>query len=514
MSTKSFEYENIEDRYDPEPYFSLLDLYFENNKNVLVKHHINSFNQFIEETIPNILQGSPNVIFEKTSGTKLIRYRLTYDDLAILAPSLETDDIPIRPLDALQRDITYASKYTATVTQWQDTIDLINGTTQTVMIEQPEKDVAISRIPIMVGSKFCTLNLIPEICTDHCRFDQGGYFIIKKSEKVVVSVSSMIQRKPLVFTKKHQNNLHYYVIVLSRSVESYSGNIQTFNIVLKKDNTLTLDITQIKDVSVFVLLRALGLEDDESIVNAILDPSKDKEILNQLYLCMNSKNTTTMNREDAVRNLMYKIKTTKSYSKTDTELEFEQRKQHLFTIIGKNILPHVVSNTDDIQLDMLQKAYYICYMIKKLLKCYIKNNNEVEELRGCDDRDSMINKRIELTGVLLGNLYEQFQKKMHGDLNKIFKTKNKDDKRPLNIIKYIKPNTIQQRLRQALTSGDFGGKNKKGLSQPLNRMNHLHTMSYLRKIVTPTVDASTNKMTSPRFPHNTQYGMIDRKSVV
>ncbi len=39
-------------------------------------------------------------------------------------------------------------------------------------------------------------------------------------------------------------------------------------------------------------------------------------------------------------------------------------------------------------------------------------------------------------------------------------------------------------------------------------MNHLHSASYLRRVITPTVDASTNKMTSPRHLHNTQYGSM------
>ncbi len=173
------------------------------------------------------------------------------------------------------------------------------------------------------------------------------------------------------------------------------------------------------------------------------------------------------------------------------------------------ILPHVSSGTNNPKIDMLYKAYYICYMIHKLLKCYTKNSKDVEEYRGCDDRDSMVNKRILLTGTLLGSLFKQFYEKMINDCNKIFRTKNADDKKPPNIIPHIKANTIEQGLRQALSTGVFGTQSLKGLSQMLNRMNHLHSLSYLRRVITPTVDASTNKMTSPRHLHNTQYGSVD-----
>ena len=37
-----------------------------------------------------------------------------------------------------------------------------------------------------------------------------------------------------------------------------------------------------------------------------------------------------------------------------------------------------------------------------------------------------------------------------------------------------------------------------------SRLNYLHSASYLRRIITPTIDARTNKMTGPRHLHVTQ----------
>ncbi len=107
-------------------------------------------------------------------------------------------------------------------------------------------------------------------------------------------------------------------------------------------------------------------------------------------------------------------------------------------ILTQFILPHVTSGTNNPEIDMIYKAYYIGYMIHKLLKCYLKDQRITEENRGCDDRDSMINKRIELSGILLGTLFDQYFKKMLNDCNKIFKSKNVDDKKPPNIVPHIK----------------------------------------------------------------------------
>ncbi len=54
----------------------------------------------------------------------------------------------------------------------------------------------------MVGSSYCNLIRSPSLAKKHCKYDAGGYFIVNGSEKVVLSLESIIHRKPLVFTKK------------------------------------------------------------------------------------------------------------------------------------------------------------------------------------------------------------------------------------------------------------------------------------------------------------------------
>jgi DNA-directed RNA polymerase beta subunit len=509
MDKKSAETEDIVP-YDPEPYFGILDLYFEQNKQVLVKHNIDSFNQFIEEIIPNILQSGENVISEKITENKVIKYRLTFDDLGLKPPMMDNEEELLFPLDAIHKNLSYSSKYTATITQWQDITDINTGVTETKMVGNAEKDVPIAKIPIMVGSAYCNLIRYPHMQNKHCKYDMGGYFIVNGNEKVVLPIESMILRKPLVFIKKEQKILNYIVQVQSRPSTQLVGNIQIFAIRLKKDNSLVLRVAFFKEISVFILMRVLGLEKDEDIVNAILDMNKDKAMINQLLIAMNTNGASVATREEAIEILINSLKSAKTYTETNPELKAQQKKQHLFHVLTNNILPHVTSNTGNKETDMLYKAYYIGYMINKLLKCYLKDQSNVsseeKENKSCDDRDSMINKRVELNGILLGGLFDQYFKKMLNDCSKIFRSKNIDDKKPSNIISHIKPNTIEQNLRQALSTGVFGSQARKGLSQMLNRFNWLHTLSYLRKFLSTTIDASTNKLTGPRFFNNYQYG--------
>lgn len=499
-------------KYDPEPYFELLDLYFQKNKQIPVKHHIDSFNQFIEEMIPKIIQGSDNVISEKLTDTLNIRYRLTFDDFGLLPQTSDNGEKLMYPIDALQKNLSYSSPYTATITQWQDITDINTGRTTSKIVHGPEKNVPFAKIPIMVGSSSCNTTRKPDINKKQCKYDTGGYFIINGNEKVVLSVESVVPRRPLVFTRKDQNSLTYYVKVNSRPATQFTGNIQTFTILRKKDGSLVLQIPWFKEISIFTLMRALGMETDEDITNCILDPAIEKTMLNELSISMNAKNAPSLTREEAIETLMNNFRSSKTYTDINPEIALEQKRNHLMKILSQYILPHVTSGGDSQDLDMLYKAYFIGRMIHKLLKGYLTGtaiSKETDENKGVDDRDSMVNKRVELSGNLLGALFDQLFKKMLNDCSKIFKVKNADDTKPPNIINHIKPNTIEQGLRQALSTGSFGTNTTKGLSQMLNRMNHSHFTSSMRRLITPTADASTNKLTGPRHLHNTQFPSLD-----
>lgn len=499
--------------YDPEPYFTLMDLYFERDNQVLIEHQINSFNQFVDEIIPSIITSGENVIGEKASEDKktIVRDRLVFEDYGPRPAMLENDEGYMYPHDALQKKLSYTNPYVATISQYRDIIDVSTGKKTTKLIDKPDKDVPFAKIYTMVKAKTCNHVLKPDSSKKHCKYDAGGYFIVGGSEKVILSVESIIDRKPMVFVKKDQNSFVYYVQVRSRPSTQFVGNVQTFSIKIKKDKSIVLEYKPFKEISVFTLMRALGLESDKEIIRSILDENKEKEMLNFMNIVFNTQSNTGTNvpltTEASIETLLQNLRS-KIYSGSDPELQQQQRRTHLMKMLSQYILPHVVSGTNDPRIDMMHKAYYIGYMIHKLLKCYLKGTKDIEETRGCDDRDAMYNKRIDLPGILLGSVFEQSFKKMLNDCQKIFKQKIKDDKNPPVIISSIKHNTIEQGLRKALSQGVFGSQMRKGLSQMFSRLNHSHSASYLRRIISPTVDASTNKMTAPRHLHVTQFNKV------
>jgi DNA-directed RNA polymerase II subunit RPB2 len=79
-----------------------------------------------------------------------------------------------------------------------------------------------------------------------------------------------------------------------------------------------------------------------------------------------------------------------------------------------------------------------------------------------------------------------------------------------NVYKIVKSTTIENGIKRALATGDFGIKNtastKVGVAQVLNRLTYISSLSHARRINTP-IDKS-GKLIPPRKLHNTQWGYI------
>jgi DNA-directed RNA polymerase II subunit RPB2 len=138
-----------------------------------------------------------------------------------------------------------------------------------------------------------------------------------------------------------------------------------------------------------------------------------------------------------------------------------------------------------------------------------------------DDRDAYQNKRIELTGTLLNNLFRNYFNKVVKDIQKQVireinngSWKSSEDYTNIitltNIYKIVKSSTIENGLKRALSTGDFGIKhlnsNKVGVAQVLNRLTYVSTLSHLRRINTP-IDKS-GKLIEPRKLHGTSWGFL------
>jgi DNA-directed RNA polymerase II subunit RPB2 len=102
-------------------------------------------------------------------------------------------------------------------------------------------------------------------------------------EKVVMSMEKMVDNKILVFSKKdpsYENGLIYTAQINSRR-NDWSDNLQILTIKNRKDGVFTVSTSsQLVDIPLFILMRALGLEADMDIISRITFDLDDTKMLN------------------------------------------------------------------------------------------------------------------------------------------------------------------------------------------------------------------------------------------
>ncbi|ARF10992.1 DNA-directed RNA polymerase subunit beta [Hokovirus HKV1] len=492
-------YDEFNKIYNENNIYKLIDLYFK-QKNRMFNHLIYSFDRLIEYDIITFLKNENNHYFYEAYDNNMIyRYKFIYDNIVIKPPHNEKTKELISPYEARLKNLTYKLLYECSISQIQE-IEDINTNTITSKILGTEHNFPIGYVPVMTGTKYDTPNIKKEFQKTECKFDPKGYFIVSGQEKALMSLERLIDNKPLVFIKKESNTTIHTVQVNSKS---FTTDIrQIINIILKKESILTIKVPILQEIPVVILLRALGIESDKDIIDSIVYDNNDKDMLSLMRIVIeNSKNefgNKIYSQEDALLYLSNKIRTTRKYKYNDNDPEIRnlEKRTYLMSLFNNALLPHMEFRS------LLEKARYFGLMINKLLQCYL-------ERIGPDDRDSFQNKRVDLPGNLLYEVFKQNYKKMLGELTKIYKKRDKDKQFHINppvIIGQLKISIIDQGFKTALSKGTID--NKEGVSQMLPRMSYLQTIAALRRINSPTAKASTNKLTGPRHLHPSQIAFL------
>lgn len=474
----------------------LKDLYFKQPQ-ILFDHLFRSYHQFVDEIIFNSLVNEPNYFYENITPEIIYRYGFKFENPRIKPPTYENDNEIMFPKNARKHHLNYFSPLIVTVSQYQEKIDLITGEKNFTTIGNKVDNVDIANIPIMVRSNFCSTNLKKDVNSGECKNDPGGYFIVNGQEKVIVSIEKMVDNKILVFSKKDTSYPQgfYHTAQINSKRYNWNDTLQIVTMKNKKDGSISVTTSQLSDIPLFVILRAMGLESDKEIISRITNNLEDNPMLNLLRKSMISstdlENNPIKTVEEAKIFLMSKLRKNRRISQIDEEIQMIQKKMYLEKILRQDILPHLGE-------DILKKANYLCYMANKLLTVRLKR-------KPADDRDSYNNKRIETPGVLLGQLFRQNLRKMLNEIGKLFKKKNNSDTEPINMISQIKSTTIEQGMKTGLATGIWGiNRTKKGVAQALARLTWLQSLSYLRRVMAPSLDASTSGVVSIRHLNNIQ----------
>ena len=476
----------------------LIKLYFK-QPNILYEHLFSSFHQLIEEIIPYSICKENNYFYESIDNNTIYLHGFKCSNVRIKPPTNQSNNDMLSPKEARTKHLKYFATIIADVQQFVEKEDMVTGNKTLTQVGEMEKDVNVASIPIMIKSKYCS-TYIKNNLMGECKYEPGGYFIVNGKEKLVMSIEKMADNKILIFSKNDPSVVDgkTYLAHINSRLDDWSDNLQILTIKNRKHGDLVLSNSQFNDIPIFIIMRALGLESDMDIISNCAYNLEDVEILNILrpsIIAVDENNIQLKTKEEACNYLITKLKRNKRISQNDENLAIIQKKMYLDKVLRKDLLPHLGE-------DVPKKIRFLGLMVNKLLMVLLKRKQ-------LDDRDGFDNKRIETPGVLIGQLFRQNWKKLLNEIQKNFKRKNQSDEKPINMINQIKPSIIEQGIKTALSTGIWGmNRTKKGVAQSLQRLSWIKALSDLRRIMSPSLDASTQKVTSIRHINNITYGFI------
>lgn len=510
--------------YIEAPWTVIESFYDNNHLDRLVRHQIESYNNFVSCQITRTIEmfNPVRIVSENDYDPKSKQYRLeitiNFTNFSIYRPQIHENNGAIKlmfPQEARLRNFTYASAMTVDL-NIQYTIrggeNLSNVQTQYKCIPK----VHIGKLPIMLKSNICILNQynhFETFKTGECRYDPGGYFIINGSEKIVLGQERACENKVQCFNISKNNTKYTWLAEIKSIPDDKCISPKQINMMVSSKNNgfgypIYIQIPRIKQpIPIFIVFRALGVISDKEICDKILLSFDDNALIQDKLKFLQASIIEANNYLTFEECLKY-ITSHAMYTPINMDKETGNKKKTEFTldIINNDLFPHCKNKT--------KKIYFMGYMANKLI------SHAMEIYKG-DDRDSYLNKRIDTTGILLNNLFRNYFNKLVKDMEKqILKEinngswKSTDDYMSIinltNIYKIIKSNTIENGLKRALGTGDFGIKNtnsnKVGVAQVLNRLTYVSTLSHVRRISTP-VDKS-GKLIPPRKLHNTSWGFL------
>jgi DNA-directed RNA polymerase II subunit RPB2 len=553
-------------------YKHVLDRFFEqHDSRQIIYHQIASFNHFMDFDVVDTIQrscpirvvGSPDLTLTGTTraaaGTAGTAIRVSVEDStempsgtapAVAAPggraphggapreievvvkfqnvSIRKPTIfenngaltPMYPNDARLRNFTYAAPVYVDMEITTTMTDPDLGTKETR--NRTLTRILAGKIPVMVGSKYCLLSENPEKVPKElgeCSADPFGYFIIQGGERVILSQERMAENRQFVFRNNKMKNKEAEIIETKSIGPDNEGTPKTVAIKIMNNPKIAtgpehirLTLPRIKaEVPLFVMFRALGVESDKEIIELIAG-STDTDynmIFQECVFDAVGVRTQAQALDYLQRHIGSGGGIREQLSASTIGSVKSTKDRQVSEILAEELLPHIGG------ADMMyEKACFVAAMTKKVLEVY---TNKIPY----DDRDAYPNKKVELPGNLLGNLFRfYFGTKVVKDMkstimkeihNGSWKASGKFENiiNPSNVYKILKTTIVDVGMKSSLATGNFAaGKmgTKTGISQVMNRLTFLSGISHLRRLSTPI--EKTGKLIPPRKLHGTSWGFI------
>jgi len=440
----------------------------------LVRQHLDSYNEFIDHGLQEVIDEVgeiPIEVPESPYKVKLGQVWIIDPQTRITGPyTTEVDGTKheIYPMEARLRNLTYAAPIALEMTP------IIDGR------EQDTELVYIGNIPVMLKSKLCFLSQLSReelIACGEDPDDPGGYFIVNGSERVIVAMEDLAPNRVIVDIDDKGATPVYQAKIFSTTV----GFRARIELKMKSDGALYVSIPGVPtEIPFVILMRALGLESDKEIAEAV---SLDKEIQSELDSSF-EKAVGVETSQDAILFIGNRV--------AHGQIE-EYRIQKAEAAIDKNFLPHI-GRTKESRRD---KAIFLGEMACRVIELKLGKREQ-------DDKDHFKNKRLRLAGPLLADLFRVAFRNLVRDIK--YQLERIGVKGPIiTVSAAVRPGIITERFQHALATGNWG-RGRVGITQLLDRTNHLSTLSHLRRLQSPLSRSQPNF--GARDLHPTHWGRL------
>jgi DNA-directed RNA polymerase II subunit RPB2 len=491
--------------------WNIIEKFFYDNPQVLVKHHLASYNDFFRTGMKSIFKEKNPIILQKEQNpdTNEFKYRCELylggkDGSKIYygKPVIYDDNREhfMYPNEARLRNMNYgiAIHYDLEVE-----FKIIDDEGKISETSHTYEKLFLGRFPIMLQSDLCILNgLNREIRYNmgECRNDYGGYFIIDGKEKVMISQEKFADN--MLYIREDYNDIYSHGADIRTVSEDASKPERTLSVRIVaptkqySNNQIVVNIPNVrKPIPLFILFRALGVISDKKIIEYCLLDLEANSPMVDLFIPSIHDAGKIFTQETALEYI-------KTFTKGHTT-------NYVLDILMNYFLPNIG------ELNFQQKAYYLGYIVNNLLLVFTK-------LEAPTDRDSFKFKRVEVPGTLLYDLFKEYFKLQQDNIKlrldseynmkkskTIYQNESFKDLITNNYERIFNERVLETGFKKAF-KGNWGAEEhtkKVGVVQDLNRLSYNSFISHLRKINLP-MDSSA-KVVKPRLLHGSQWGVID-----
>jgi DNA-directed RNA polymerase II subunit RPB2 len=387
--------------------WEIINSYFRDTPNYLVRHHIDSYNDFIHNKIPQIMKNfqriPPYVLIDKddknvTYEVKVFYGGKTHDRYKITRPTIinypSGESRQLFPNESRLKNVTYGFDFFFDVdieyTMKKNDIPILEGAQSAY--SDSLRDIYLGKIPIMLRSDLCILStatgdLLTQMGED--KYDLGGYFILDGAEKVIVSqerkAENIVFLTSIPQTSGNEKYTHK-AEVKCVSDEAFA-NARTVQVQLEsRGGAITVRLgqerpllqeNQHRDVPLFIMFRALGVETDKEILEYIIGslegelPEKIMDLLHPSILDPFIVSDEIYDKERAETYLVKLPTRSQQSDRKDIVASFSEVLKskttllsYLYNTFNEAFFPHITSTTGDINK---AKAYYLGYVTRRLL---------------------------------------------------------------------------------------------------------------------------------------------------